>query len=253
MCYKVPTFDYISQIPFTYNMSCMRYWEGNLIAICSTRNVESSRSNGIYSINVKTGETTLLRAMDYFNVYLADNLSFFTKENDLYFFSSGFDNTIIKYSSGELTDVCKYHYGKLNLRKGFFDVDETDSNQYVERLLELYDCNYSIGGFGGNLKDSVNYSFWCSKSEERYIFYYKVSVVDSNPLVYHIYIPNLVTQVCPDNIYEGWCTQIIDESNVDWGEGQVHTEGVALLIDQALKKQTYDNPIMLCYKFKYEF
>ena len=251
--YDVPSFEYRTSFPFYYNIISMRCLEGKIIAICSTLNNKAVRSNGIYSIDVREGETKLLLPLDYFSVFFSDDLSFFEKGKDLYLITPGYDNTLFKVTSEGVERMCEFHYGKYNLKKDFFDVDETDSRQYSEKMLELYDMDYAIGGYCGNIRDGANYSFWCSFKHNGRIDCLKAKVDNSTPSSYRITIPIELFDISPDNTYGDWFVKIINNTDLESIDEISEMDGTIRLIAHALKKQEFDNPILLLYRIKDEW
>ena len=120
LCYKVPSFDFITSIECDLGLSAMTYYDNKIIAVCHTKDVDSPRRNGIYEINVKTGRKTLLKEVDYISATNMGTNSFSFCDKDLYIAVPGYDNIIYKYTNKGLVECNVYHYGRLNLKNDFF-------------------------------------------------------------------------------------------------------------------------------------
>lgn len=250
LLYSVPSFEFISSIPFDYIICSMSYEEGSLIAVCSTNNRNSIRSNGIYSIDVNNGNVRLLMPLDYFSAYFSNDLSFFHKNGVLYFINPCFDDVIFRVTPERVEKVCEFYYGKYNLKKDFFKIDETDIHQYSERIIELFNRDYTIGGYCGDICDSINFSFWTSVNHSGEIEYYRVKVEDAKSYLYHVLFPIKSFEMTPDNAYRDWFVRIINKTDIDFTDVNRVTDETVTLIEEAFNRNKFDNPILLLYRLK---
>ena len=250
LLYKVPSFEFISFIPFDYIISCMSYEEGSLIAICTTNNNNSVRSNGIYSIDVNNGNVRLLMPLDFFSAYFSYDLSFFHNKGALYFINPCFDNVIFRVTPERVEKVCEYYYGKYNLNKDFFNIDETDSRQYSEKIIELFNSDYTVGGYCGDICDSINFSFWTSVGHSGETDYYRVKVEDAKSYLYRVLFPINSFEMTPDYVYRDWFVRIINKTDIDLTDENRVTGKTVALIEEAFNRKKFDNPVLLFYKLK---
>jgi hypothetical protein len=247
--YSVPSFEFISSINCELGVKAMKVYDGKIVAFCSTPSANSLRNNGLYEINPKTGDYNLLLSVDHISVNYIDNTSFFYYNEELYFMVPGYDNTICRYSEGQLTKVNEFHYGKMNLDREFFSVDETDAYNYSQALMKIFDTEHCLGGYLTIMQDSVNYMFWRALgTQNRRILLTKVSGKDS--WSYNITMPGMTTFVFPNYVNNGWNIRIFEGPVDSLIEDESKITQIGREIIDSIKRQSYDNPVLLYYKLK---
>ena len=250
LSYKVPSFSFISSIDCDLELSTMTFWAGKIIAICHTSSIESPRLNGIYEIDVKTGDYKKILDVDYLSAVNMglNNISF--SDSELLISVPGFDNIIYKVTNGGLVPTNEFHYGEMNLDRTFFNVDETNSKEYADKMVELSEKEYCLGGSYPISYDSNNCSFWrCVNIDNEYVYLYTI-LHNELSSSYKLYIPGFSEPVIPFCVNNRWYMSIIEgpvESVVD---DESILEGIGLDVIKTLKEQTFDNPILLYYKIK---
>ncbi|HOD68618.1 MAG: 6-bladed beta-propeller [Bacteroidaceae bacterium] len=247
--YSVPSFDFVSSINCELGIRAMRVYDGKIIAFCSTPGVNSSRHNGLYEINPETGDNNLLLPMNQISSNYIDNTSFFYHNEELCFLVPDYDNTIYKYSEGLLTKTDEFHYGKLNLDREFFAVDETDAYNYSQLLMKLLETEHCLGGYLTIMQDEADYMFWRALgTQDRQILLTKVSGKDSRS--YNILMPGMNALAFPNNVNDGWNIKVCEGPVVSLTEDESKLTRIGREITDSLRQQSYDNPVLLYYKLK---
>lgn len=250
LCYSVPSFSFINSFECELCVTTMTYANGNIIAICHTESIDSPKKNGVYEINPITRNYKLLLSLDYLSSVSMGNESFSYYNDELYIVVPGYDNAIYKYNKEGLERTNEFHYGILNLSRDFFEIDERKTIQLFEKISELFEKEYCLGGCFSIPIDSTHYAFWRANGDGKDLQVIFTIVADSQSKSYSIKIPGLSLSVIPYCVSEGWNICIVEGPSESILDSEKELSGIGLEIINSLKKQSFDNPILLYFKLK---
>lgn len=250
--YSVPDFSFISSSTFELRIIAMEYYNQKLLAVCSN-NLGKKSFHGIYEISLNNGSYKLLRKMLFMETHFIEEASFFRDDEFLYLVIPGYDNTICRYDGNSLETISKFFYGSRNLESKIFTVDENKAEDYSEALLTLMTGEYSVGGYYSSMRDSSFLSFWHATKENEKLLFLITTVFNGSSNSYSLMLPDLSIPIVPCCNYNGLYISIIENNVPELTDNEYKSLSVLekTIID-SLKKQSYDNPVLVYYKLKEE-